>query len=375
MSGRADKVIKRFKREMTEGNVAQPARVQRAAECSPGRKPGVPRTLNDDPSPVRGDRPSESELDLEYFCRPLRGLNRIFAYPNPGLTPGATFYRHLRWLVEQFLPNRNRVCAIFIFSFLLFPFSFASPQGNDQDYSKFRHTSQKHALLACSSCHHRTDNSAQPSFPGHRDCIECHRTQYATPNSPLCSICHSDLNGKDPPRKAFPASFKESFNMKFDHAQHMSGAARPKSGCVACHSSSLRRGAALSIPASLSAHNQCYTCHTPSAQSNGRDIASCKTCHDQKAYARTPTTSVAFSYAFSHAQHSARQRLNCADCHNYTAGLPQRRQVSSTRPAEHFPTGNNSCATCHNGRRSFGGDLDFKNCRRCHAGQSFRIGT
>src|SRR5437588_1585701 len=249
------------------------------------------------------------------------------------------------------------------------------PQGNDQDYSKFLHTSQKHASLACSSCHHRTDNSAQPSFPGHRDCIECHRTQYATPNSPLCSICHSDLNGKDPPRKAFPASFKESFNMKFDHAQHMSGAARPKSGCVACHSSSLRRGAALSIPASLSAHNQCYTCHTPSAQSNGRDIASCKTCHDQKAYARTATASVAFSYAFSHAQHSARQRLNCADCHNYTAGLPQRRQVSSTRPAEHFPTGNNSCATCHNGRRSFGGDLDFKNCRRCHAGQSFRIGT
>src|SRR5437660_4800672 len=247
------------------------------------------------------------------------------------------------------------------------------PQGNDQDYSKFLHTSQRHASLACSSCHHRNDNSAQPSFPGHRDCIECHRTQYATANSPLCSICHSDLNGNNPPRRAFPASFKENFNMKFDHAQHMSGAARPKSGCVACHSSSLRRGAALSIPASLSAHNQCYTCHTPSAQSNGRDIASCKTCHDQKAYARTPTASVAFSYAFSHAQHSPRQRLNCADCHSYTAGLPQRRQVSSTRPAEHFPTGNNSCASCHNGRRSFGGDVDFKNCRRCHVGQSFRM--
>jgi c(7)-type cytochrome triheme protein len=251
----------------------------------------------------------------------------------------------------------------------------ASPQGNDLDYSKFLHTSAKHASIACASCHHRTDNSAQPVWPGHRDCIECHRTQYATPNSPMCSICHSDLSGNNPPRKAFPAAFKESFNVKFDHAQHMNGAARPKSGCVACHSSSLRRGAAFSIPANLSAHNQCYSCHTPNAQANGRDIASCKTCHDQKTYGRTPTTSLSFGLGFSHAQHSAKQRLNCADCHNYTAGLPQRRQVSSTRATEHFPAGNNTCATCHNGKRSFGDDLDFKNCRRCHTGQSFRAGT
>jgi len=41
--------------------------------------------------------------------------------------------------------------------------------------------------------------------------------------------------------------------------------------------------------------------------------------------------------AFSHTQHSGRQRLSCADCHNYSAGLPQKRQVSSPRPLEHFP--------------------------------------
>ena len=70
----------------------------------------------------------------------------------------------------------------------------------------------------------------------------------------------------------------------------------------------------------------------------------------------------------------ARQRLGCSDCHNYAAGLAQRRQVSSPRPQEHFPAGNNTCATCHNGRRSFGGDLDFKDCRRCHTGSSFRMG-
>ncbi len=263
----------------------------------------------------------------------------------------------------------------FLFWFLAAPFLVVYTQGNDQDYSKFLHTSQRHAAVACSACHHRNDNSAQPIFPSHKDCTGCHLTQFTTPNVPLCSICHTSVNGNDPPRKAFPGNFKESFNLKFDHAQHMTGAARPKNGCVACHSSSLRRGAALSIPANLSAHNQCYTCHTPNAQANGRDLASCKTCHDQKSYARTPTSAAAFGLSFSHALHGTRQRLACADCHNYTAGLPQRRQVSSTRALEHFPSGSNTCASCHNGKRSFGGDLNFKDCRRCHTGQTFRMGT
>ena len=78
-----------------------PARVQRAAECSPGREPGGTYAIHDQ-SPDRGERPSEPGLDLEYFCRPLRGLNRVFAYLNPGLAPGATFCRQLRWLVESF---------------------------------------------------------------------------------------------------------------------------------------------------------------------------------------------------------------------------------------------------------------------------------
>jgi c(7)-type cytochrome triheme protein len=263
-----------------------------------------------------------------------------------------------------------------IFSFLLFPFSFlALPQGNDLDYSKFLHTSQRHASVACSSCHHRTDNSTRPGFPGHKDCTGCHLSQFTTPNVPMCSICHVSVSSNNPPFKAFPDTFKESFNLKFDHAQHMTGAARPKSGCASCHGAPLRRGVALSIPAGLAAHDQCYTCHTPNSKSNGRDIASCGVCHDQKPYGRTSTDASAFRVAFSHAQHGARQRLGCADCHNYTAGLPQKRQVSSPRALEHFPTGNNTCATCHNGKRSFGGDLDFKNCKRCHTGQSFRMGT
>jgi len=262
-----------------------------------------------------------------------------------------------------------------LFVLLVLPLAVGYSQTNDQDYSKFLHTSSKHASLACSSCHHRTDNTVRPSFPGHKDCTGCHLTQFTTPNIPMCSICHETVNGSDPPRKTFPDRFKENFNVSFDHAQHMSGNAKPKNGCVACHSSSLRRGAALSIPAGLNAHAGCYTCHTPDSQANGRDLGACSACHSTKAYTRTPTDAPAYRIGFSHQQHGAGQRLNCATCHSYTSGLPQRRQVSSPRPQEHFPSDSNSCATCHNGSRTFGGDLDFKNCRRCHTGSSFRMGA
>jgi c(7)-type cytochrome triheme protein len=191
----------------------------------------------------------------------------------------------------------------------------------------------------------------------------------------MCAICHTDVNNSNPPMKGFPTRFNESFNVKFDHSQHMSGSARPKSGCAACHSRMGGRSSALTIPTSISAHNQCYTCHTPDSKSQaGRDIGSCGICHDQKAFARTTTNARAFRFAFSHAKHGNAQRLDCADCHRLTAGAPQTRQVSSPAAFEHFsPTRGMSCLTCHNGNRSFGGDLAFKDCRRCHTSASFKM--
>src|ERR1043166_6407102 len=173
-------------------------------------------------------------------------------------------------------------------------FGYSRSQTSDQDYSRFLHTSSRHAGLTCTSCHHRTDNSVRPNFPGHKDCTSCHLTQFTTPNIPMCSICHESVNGSDPPRKGFPDRFRENFNVSFDHAQHLTGNAKPKNGCVACHSSPLRRGAALSIPTGLNAHAGCYTCHTPDSQANGRDLGSCGVCHATKAYARTPTDSTAY---------------------------------------------------------------------------------
>ena len=249
------------------------------------------------------------------------------------------------------------------------------PQGPELDYSNFKHTSQRHASLACTSCHQRSDNSATPRFPGHKACTGCHLAQFVTPNVPMCVICHMDVNSSKPPLKSFPTKFSDSFNMKFDHAQHMSGSARPQGRCPACHTRSGGRATALVIPVGIGAHNQCYTCHTPASKSqSGKEIASCGVCHDQKPYARTTTNARAFRFAFSHAKHGPAQRLACADCHLLTAGAPQSRQVSSPAATEHFlSTRGMACLSCHNGKRSFGGDLAFKDCRRCHTSASFKM--
>ena len=252
---------------------------------------------------------------------------------------------------------------------------FASPQGPDLDYSTFKHSSDRHKSLACTSCHQRKDNSATPSFPGHKDCTGCHLAQFVTPNVPMCVICHTDVSQANPPLKSFPTRFNEAFNVKFDHAQHNTGSARPANGCNACHGRAGARTAALAIPTSISAHNQCYSCHTPNSKaSSGREIASCGVCHDQRGFSRTSTNARSFRFAFSHFKHSSAQRLACADCHQLTPGAAQSRQVSSPSPLEHFASGRGkTCLSCHNGQRSFGGDLAFKDCRRCHTGASFKM--
>lgn len=252
---------------------------------------------------------------------------------------------------------------------------FASMQGPEVDYSKFLHTSQQHTALGCRSCHERTDNSATPRFPGHKSCTGCHRSQFTTPAIPMCVICHTDTNSGNPPLKNFPASFKERFNVRFDHAQHLRGSARPPTGCAACHGSAINRGVGFSIPANLAAHTNCYACHTPDSRSNsGREMASCGVCHERRAYRPTSTNARSYRYSFSHADHGSRDRLSCTDCHRLIAGARQTRQVSSPAASEHFITTRGmACRTCHNGRRSFGGDLGFKDCKRCHSRSTFRM--
>ena len=233
------------------------------------------------------------------------------------------------------------------------------------DYGKFQHSSRNHSRLPCLLCHRRESNAAVPKRPGgsgHLPCAGCHAQQFTGSESPICTICHTDV--KSGALKSFPRL--KSFRMKFNHARHVN---MGSVSCASCHRPA-RGGVALSIPAGFSAHNTCYRCHTPRAQSGGRDISSCGTCHQLGGYARTPESAPAFRVGFNHAKH---QKVTCNECHQVRAGLPQRRQVTTPEPLNHHATGRGqSCMTCHDGKRAFGGE-DFAVCKRCHTGTTWRF--
>ncbi len=234
---------------------------------------------------------------------------------------------------------------------------------SDKDYSKFSHSVPEHLEINCDSCHRREGNSLSLKFPGHDSCVGCHLNEFTNPESGICVMCHDDLQTVPATMKSFPARFNEGFNMKFDHAAHLSGAGRPAAGCAACH---LPQGAAKTIPVGINAHATCYACHTPES-----NIGSCNVCHDLAPYRRTQAARTVFKAVFSHADHTARQGVNCSDCHTVKAGAPQTRQVSMPVAVQHFSSGGAvSCRACHNDVRAFG-EKDFANCARCHSGSGF----
>lgn len=244
-------------------------------------------------------------------------------------------------------------------------FAHAHYQQGSADYSQFKHDNKNHARLPCLLCHRRENNSPQPTLPGkaaHAPCAGCHGQQFANTSSPICTICHTDVqSGKV---KAFPPL--RSFDARFDHAKHA------RTACSTCHRPN-RRGVALSIPARLNAHVTCFSCHTPNAQANGRNISSCSTCHQLGRLVRTSEQARGFRVGFSHADHGASEKLNCASCHRVRAGLARGRQVTAPAPLNHHARANTfSCASCHNGQRAFGGD-DFSTCKRCHQGSAWHF--
>ena len=233
------------------------------------------------------------------------------------------------------------------------------------DYSKFQHSNANHARLPCLLCHRRETNAARPLLPGangHLPCAGCHAQQFANSDGPICTVCHSDV--KSGALKPFPRL--RSYGVKFDHARHLN---MKGTACATCHRPA-RAGVALSIPAGFNAHATCYRCHTPGAQSGGRDISSCGTCHQPGGYSRTPEVAQAFRVGFNHAKH---QKVTCNECHQVRAGMPQRKQVTAPEALNHHATGRGlSCISCHNGKRAFGGD-DFTVCKRCHTGAAWHF--
>lgn len=239
-----------------------------------------------------------------------------------------------------------------------------APEG---EFTEFRHNEGQHARLPCLLCHRRAEGVTRPMWPGHVPCSGCHAQQFSNESHPICSICHTDTGTGA--MKAFPRL--RSFGARFDHARHTQGAGKPRAGCVACHRSD-RSGRGFSIPSQVGAHAVCFTCHAPNAQSAGRDISSCGTCHLLGATSRFASSAGKYAVNFSHAVHG-RARVACAECHTVRSGAGQGQQVLRPAALQHRSIGRSpSCGRCHDGKRAFGGD-DFTVCSRCHQGNRWRF--
>jgi c(7)-type cytochrome triheme protein len=240
---------------------------------------------------------------------------------------------------------------------------FTAAQESGKDFSKFDHRDANHSRLPCLLCHRRDNNSPQPTRSlGHTPCAGCHTEQFAAPSGPMCTICHVNIESGNKSIKPFPSL--KSFNVKFNHSLHTRGAT-----CATCHKPA-NRNVAFSIPVGLNAHTTCFQCHSANKQVDGRDISSCHVCHQIGRYSRPSINSKAYKI-FSHAKHGRSQNLNCNSCHQIRAGSGAR-QVTSPVPVQHNRSLRaQSCLTCHNDKRAFGG-YDFTDCKRCHLADDFR---
>jgi hypothetical protein len=232
-----------------------------------------------------------------------------------------------------------------------------------QNYSRFQHSNPMHARMPCLLCHKRDDRSTVPKLSGHQPCSGCHVQQFADSNSQMCSICHT--NTQTGATKRFPGL--RSFNTRFDHSKHVQ-----HTNCATCHKPT-RRGIAFSVPSGVSAHTSCYQCHGPKTEVGSRNIGSCGVCHVAGRPAKNSEWAAAYSKNFDHSAHNRSGKLACTNCHTVKQGMAHGNQVTAPRASMHFAkSGSLSCASCHNNKRAFGGN-DFKDCKLCHEGQTFKF--
>ena len=211
--------------------------------------------------------------------------------------------------------------------------------------ARFVHSVAPHSSQSCNFCHQGT--SAVPQRPGHATCVNCHADQFADSGSPLCGICHN--TPATAAVKPFPRL--RSFGVSFAHARHR------RANCASCHRT---QGANQSVPASYNAHTACFQCHSPQTGN------SCATCHAPGRFSRPAIPgNGAARLGFSHARHSTAQ-VSCSACHTVRAGAPRGQQVTlpPARMHQRAPQAQ-SCGSCHNNQRAFGG-YDFADCKRCH---------
>ena len=359
------------------GKVESISRRSRRQSVAPGVSPGISAKTERQPLKRAAEPLSPAEAGLEKQTRRYPGFRSLCSL-HPGLNSSACYAGSLSLssvvaALPRLLPLATLMCALAALIAFGLSVSIGRAESIQEqmqfpeglDYGKFQHSTRNHSRLPCLLCHRREYNSPIPKRPGgsnHLPCAGCHAQQFSNSESPICTICHADVKSGE--LKSFPRL--KSFRMKFDHSRHLT---MGSVSCETCHRPA-RGGPALSIPTGFNAHTTCYRCHTPRAQSGGRDISSCGTCHQLGRYSRTSESAPAFRVGFNHAKH---QKVTCNECHQVKAGMPQRKQVTAPEPLNHHATGRGpSCMTCHDGKRTFGGD-DFTVCKRCHTGTTWHF--
>src|ERR1043165_4331642 len=96
-------------------------------------------------------RAKRKEQSKSLFLSGSRCLSGGVPWERTSTTDAQSTHRGTESLYQFRQVSALVVLRLAIFSFLLFTFAFASAQ----DYSKFLHTSSKHASIGCNDCHRR----------------------------------------------------------------------------------------------------------------------------------------------------------------------------------------------------------------------------
>jgi hypothetical protein len=214
---------------------------------------------------------------------------------------------------------------------------------------KFDHNRLEHKKQDCTLCHKRTDNSPMPTFPNHPACFACHASDFTAANLKVCVVCHSSQKPSKSDVNVFPATLGQFGIKGFSHKDHQdsakmpTGTAVPK--CSDCHSFDSKF-----LQAGFPAHPQCYSCHSHQA---GEKLATCQTCHVDRAQAMNirKGTGPAYSlYNFTHGGHFRQASVDqhCDKCHHLAAtaasgNLPDIGQINTARGQRH----SSACWSCH----------------------------
>lgn len=244
-----------------------------------------------------------------------------------------------------------------------------------KDLRRFDHSSARHKMLACETCHVRSDNSPTPRLPGHAGCIQCHANIYTDESFPrrqqFCTLCHVwPVEAAQIKLVSFPKHMQQ-FGLKgFSHRAHMDRSKMPSDQpplqCSTCHKAGVRivevsdRGMQ---QVGMPRHAECYACHTPQSAKPG---GSCGVCHTEKpsAVAVGSRASLAFTkFRFEHRAHLKSRRIDgdCAKCHKPVQADEAAKIDISSISARMGMRHSSSCWSCHVRARE-------PVCTKCHLG-------